>query len=76
MSMLLFTYVLQWEAFAWTVLAGLSLSLIIATPLLLVEDPVLLFTKRKYDECLKSITRIAKINGKQDGIPAVEKIMA
>ena len=73
--MFIFSDLLDWSYFTYIVLAGWSVVLFPLTAWLLVEDPVLLYTKEKFEKCRESLRRIAKFNHTEDNWEEVEHIL-
>lgn len=73
--MIFFTIGLTW--FHYTLIFQLIAStlLFISGLYIMVEDPVLLFTKKKYSECKASISKIAKINRNKNKLSSALKIV-
>ena len=64
--MIAFTKGLNWWHYSFIMGLGFCCALLIVGWLLLIEDPILLFTKKRYDECRESLARLAKINKKEE----------
>jgi hypothetical protein len=76
MMLILFTIGLTWQHLSIIFMLVPCTFLLLFGFVLLVEDPVLLFTKKRWDECSDSIKKIARINKTQDKVEESLNILA
>ena len=66
--MFFFTIGLDWFDYVVYCQLTASLLLLLTGLYLLVEDPVLLFSKKRVESCRHSLRRVAKINGTESSL--------